>query len=296
MGYTENKISRLCSLRDKKSAGTIKMFITENYNKEGEGFHIKSVINKELQRIEKLEKQIKINSQITDSQKLSCRKVRGNYQYLINNTYVSKIEDDEKIRKLAKEEYQRDLLPLLEKEIKYLKLIQKTETQIEEVYNNTYEGKRVLFAPDIKPVNSIIEQFENETYEGLGFDENDPTDYITNRGERVRSKSEKIIADELDRQGIPYKYEKPLLLSVDGKTKNFYPDFTVLNVSSGEIKYMEHLGMVDHPNYYKNTLAKLDVYERNGLLVGRDIILLHESSYRPLSTRAVSDYIFEFLK
>ena len=202
----------------------------------------------------------------------------------------------DKIRKLAVEEYRRNLLPLLEKEIKYLKLIHKTETQIEEIYNKTYEGKRILFEPDIVPINTIIEQFENEAYEGLGFDEDDKTDYITNRGERVRSKSEKIIADELDRLGIPYKYEKPLLLNVDGKTKNFYPDFTVLNVSSGEIKYVEHLGMMDHPNYYKNALAKLDVYERNGLLVGRDIILFHESSYRPLSTRTVSDYILEFLK
>jgi len=53
--------------------------------------------------------------------------------------------------------------------------------------------------------------------------------------------------------------------------------------------------MMDHPNYFKNVLFKLDVYEKNGLLVGKNLILLHESSYRPLNTRVIAEYIDEFL-
>ncbi len=53
--------------------------------------------------------------------------------------------------------------------------------------------------------------------------------------------------------------------------------------------------MMDNPNYYNNALSKLDVYERNGLMIGRDIMLLHESAYRPLNTRVIQDYIQEFL-
>ena len=53
--------------------------------------------------------------------------------------------------------------------------------------------------------------------------------------------------------------------------------------------------MLDNPVYFKNTLGKLDVYEKNNLLIGRDVILLHESSYRPLNTRVIADYITEFL-
>jgi len=227
--------------------------------------------------------------------KLTCRKVRGSYQYLINTHYASKIHEINAIKELAIKEYHKALLPLIKKEIKYLKLLLKTEEQIENAYNGMYEGKRILFEPDLIPTSKIIEDFENTTYEGLSFDDNDQTEYYTNRGERVRSKSEKIIADELARQKIPYKYEKPLVLFVDGKQKQFFPDFTVLNKTTGKIIYLEHLGMMDNSYYYNNTLNKLDIYEKNGLLIGKDILIFHESSRQPLNTRTIDDYINEFL-
>ena len=227
--------------------------------------------------------------------KLTCRKVRGSYQYLINTHYASKIHEINAIKELAIKEYHKALLPLIKKEIKYLKLLLKTEEQIENAYNGMYEGKRILFEPDLIPTSKIIEDFENTTYEGLSFDDNDQTEYYTNRGERVRSKSEKIIADELARQKIPYKYEKPLVLFVDGKQKQFFPDFTVLNKTTGKIIYLEHLGMMDNSYYYNNTLNKLDIYEKNGLLIGKDILIFNESSRQPLNTRTIDDYINEFL-
>lgn len=227
--------------------------------------------------------------------KLTCRKVRGSYQYLINTHYASKILEINAIKELAIKEYHKALLPLIKKEIKYLKLLLKTEEQIKNAYNGMYEGKRILFEPDLIPTSKIIEDFENTTYEGLSFDDNDQTEYYTNRGERVRSKSEKIIADELARQKIPYKYEKPLVLFVDGKQKQFFPDFTVLNKTTGKIIYLEHLGMMDNSYYYNNTLNKLDIYEKNGLLIGKDILIFHESSRQPLNTRTIDDYINEFL-
>ena len=229
------------------------------------------------------------------TEKLTCRKVRGSYQYLINSHFVSKVHNIKRIKELAIAEYHRTLLPLIGKEIKYIKLLLKTEERIKAAYNRMYEGKRILFEPDLIPVSMIIEDFENVVYDGLPFDDNDQTEYYTNRGERVRSKSEKIIADELARQKIPYKYEKPLVLFVDGKQKQFFPDFTVLNKTTGKIIYLEHLGMMDNSYYYNNTLNKLDIYERNGLLIGRDILILHESSRQPLNTKIINDYINEFL-
>lgn len=47
----------------------------------------------------------------------------------------------------------------------------------------------------------------------------------TQKGERVRSKSEKTLADYFYYHGIPYKYECPLLLKGFGI---IYPDFTFL--------------------------------------------------------------------
>lgn len=230
-----------------------------------------------------------------EEQTLSCRKTKGHYQYLINQKYASKVKDLDKIKMLAREEYWKKLLSIMDRYERQLKAVQVTHKQLYEVYERMNEGKQILFEPDFVPIAQKIQNFNNETYEGLAFSESDKTEYFTHRGERVRSKSEKIIADELDRHGIPYHYEMPLLLRVDGQTKEFHPDFTLMNITTGEVKYLEHLGMMDSPNYYGNALAKLDAYERNGLLIGRDVLLLHESAYRPLNTRVISDYINEFL-
>lgn len=235
------------------------------------------------------------DDRLTSNTNFACKKIRGHYRYYIDEKYASLNKEFNQISEMALAEYRRKLKPILETEIRYLRHALETEAKLIEVYNNLYEGKRVVFEPDILPVSEKMMRFEQEEYEGLPFDENDRTEYYTNRGERVRSKSEKIIADELNRQGIPYKYEKPLKLLVDGKIKEFYPDFTVMNITDGEIKYLEHLGMMDNPLYFKNTLSKLDIYEKNKLLVGRDVILLHESSYRPLNTKVITDYINEFL-
>ena len=64
-----------------------------------------------------------------------------------------------------------------------------------------------------------------EEYHGKEFKEGVPV-ILTEKGERVRSKSEKIIADYFYRKNILYKYEKPLYLNGYGIV---YPDFTLLS-------------------------------------------------------------------
>jgi len=228
-------------------------------------------------------------------QKLICKKSKSHYDYYVDGKYISKRKEMERLRNMAKQEYREKLLAELKIECKYLRRALEADRRLSDIYRKMHKGKRLLIDPDYEPIEKRIEEFETAKYSGLGFSENDQTEYITGKGERVRSKSEKIIADELARQGIPYKYEKPLQLNVDGMMKTFYPDFTVMNVVTGEIKYLEHFGMLDSSNYLKNTLSKLDIYEKNGLLIGREVILLHESSFRPMNTRVITDYIREFL-
>lgn len=260
---------------------------------------MKKRVSLEILKLETIRQNIlkeeKRKNRLTEHEKLRCKKQKNSFQYYIGGKFVGKRAKMEHIRALAVAEYHDKLLRALNIEIRALQRAMQTDQKLSDVYRCMHKGKQVLFQPEYSPVEMIIQKFEKEEYVGLGFSENDPAGYITNRGERVRSKSEKIIADELDRQGIPYKYEKPLKLNVDGMVKDFYPDFTALNISTGEVKYLEHLGMMDNPHYYKNTLAKLDAYEKNGLLIGRDIILLHESFSRPLNTRSVVNYIKEFL-
>ncbi len=256
-------------------------------------------IKKEILMLELLEKRIQKEKRIIDDRlvtsALACKENHGYFEYYVDGKYVSKRKKGELLRSLARSEYWNKLAPVLRNELRVLKRALHTKENMSDVYRHMYKGKRLLFVPDYAPIELKTREFEMEQYEGLGFREDDSAFILTNKGERVRSKSEKIIGDELARLGIPYKYEKPLKLNIEGTIKEIYPDFTVMNITTGEIKYLEHLGMMDNPQYYKNTLSKLDIYERNGLLIGRDVILLHESYYHPLNTKVVTEYIKEFL-
>ncbi|SFH72967.1 hypothetical protein SAMN04487830_106120 [Pseudobutyrivibrio sp. OR37] len=61
----------------------------------------------------------------------------------------------------------------------------------------------------------------------------------------VRSKSEKIIADALEKYNVPYQYEPMLELGYN----TIYPDFVVLNLRTRKTVYWEHLGLVSDIEY-----------------------------------------------
>lgn len=115
------------------------------------------------------------------------------------------------------------------------------------------------------------------------FEENAPEIY-TEKGERVRSKSEKIIADKLFLLGIPYRYECPLHLS---DRLVVYPDFTILRVAERKELYWEHFGMMDDADYVENVMLKISSYEKNGVFLGIDLFATFETSRKPLNARAL---------
>ena len=84
----------------------------------------------------------------------------------------------------------------------------------------------------------------------------------TRRGELVLSKSEVIIANELDNRGIDYIYEKELRFE---KGPSRYPDFTIEDAASGLTFYWEHCGMLTDPGYQRRWEAKQKWYEANGI-------------------------------
>ncbi len=83
----------------------------------------------------------------------------------------------------------------------------------------------------------------------------------TARGERVRSKSEVIIANQLHAAGIEYSYE-PLVV-INGKER--YPDFVIEDDDSGEIYYWEHLGLMSDPQYRERWQRKREDYIAHGI-------------------------------
>ncbi|PKM86490.1 MAG: hypothetical protein CVU87_12025 [Firmicutes bacterium HGW-Firmicutes-12] len=81
----------------------------------------------------------------------------------------------------------------------------------------------------------------------------------TIRGEMVRSKSEVIVANILDKMKIEYFYEEPLNVS----DKTYIPDFTLRY--QGKTAYLEHLGMLRDKSYKKHWDEKRANYESVGI-------------------------------
>ena len=150
---------------------------------------------------------------------------------------------------------------------------------------NSYRKKLVEQA--IISDEEFVKQWQETKYVKKEF-EDDLQEIITEKGEYVRSKSEKIIADKLYMLGIPYRYECPILL--DGNIK-IYPDFTILKMPERKEVYLEHFGMLDDPNYVNNTIFKLNTYERNGIYLGVNLFVTYETSKKPLNVRALDEMI-----
>ena len=207
--------------------------------------------------------------------------------------YISK-ENIELARALAQKEYDIKLLKLLKLRIAAIERLTSKypEQTIFDVYEMLDPEKQKLVTPIILPDEQYAEEWMRVSYAGKAFKPDDTGSFYTEKGERVRSKSEVIIANALFHAGIPYRYECPLKLG--GKT--LYPDFRILKLSTRTEIIFEHFGMLDDPEYLDVFLKKLDFYAFNGLLPGRGLVYTQESSSHPLDTRVLQVIIDTYLR
>ncbi len=114
---------------------------------------------------------------------------------------------------------------------------------------------------------------------------------VTMKGLKVRSKSEMIIADMLDAENIPYRYEAELVLG----NQSIYPDFTICRPEDGKIIYWEHFGMADDRQYSMAMHQKMDLYISHGILPGNGLIISCETRELTIGTRIIHNIIKAYL-
>ena len=150
----------------------------------------------------------------------------------------------------------------------------------------------MLVDPIIIPDDELVLQWhERFKTEQNGF--RDELQYQTDRGELVRSKSEKILADTFNKNDVPYVYE-PMIKLKNGHT--LFPDFALLNVRKRKTIYWEHFGLINDPEYAQRSMKKIDEYERNNLICGDNLIFSTESHESPLNLHLIENKIRLFLK
>ena len=197
-------------------------------------------------------------------------------------------------RQLAQKDYDARLIKLLQKEISALQNYMKQTCNgraIPELYDSLCPARRSLITPAILTNEQYAARWLDVSWTGRPFASDAP--YIcTARGERVRSKSEVIIADTLFRYNIPYRYEFPITLKRSnsddirrdlGRSITLYPDFLCLNTRTRTEFYWEHFGLMDSTEYSNNAAGKLRLYTENGILAGRNLIITMETQTEPFS-------------
>ena len=196
--------------------------------------------------------------------------------------------DTKLIESLVQKDYLKRVLREARRELKAIERMLKIypETLVEDVFDRLPEGRKA----HAKPINICDDAFAKKwmetPYRRKSFSKDAP-EFYTIKGERVRSKSEVIIADRLMANGIPYRYECPLQV---GK-KIIHPDFTILRMSDRKILYHEHCGKIGDPQYAEDMLVRTRDYNRAGILFGDRLFYTFESENVPLDVKNLDDMI-----
>ncbi|MBO4636973.1 MAG: hypothetical protein J5685_07490 [Clostridiales bacterium] len=260
------------------------------------------MLNTRIDRLSKLIAFMNKQNNQDNGSTVRIRNMNGYTRYVITdpNDHNKEIYIGEKdlglVRSVAQRGYNQKVISVAEKELSFLKrVVMRYPTKPEDVYRQLDDARKALVEPVVLDDELYAQKWLEKPYVGRVI-EKDVITFPTVNGERVISKSEKIIADSLYRLGIPYKYDCPLnLTGEDGRTQTKYPDFTTLNVKRRKEYYVEHLGMMDDPGYIERNLKKIELYERNGIYPGDNLILIHETSLRPLDVEIMERMLARFL-
>lgn len=200
--------------------------------------------------------------------------------------YLSK-KNQGLIGALAQKQYNIELSKFLDEQLNLMLTFEeaKKPQSVQKVFDSLPEEIKEFVTPCEVSDTQFLKQWLSKPYSTNPYPIK--SIYTTMNGEKVRSKSEALIADRLKAYGIPYKYECPLCIG--GKT--IYPDFTILNINTRQEVYFEHFGMMDNPVYVEKFLTRMDLYHENEIIDGINLFYTFEIEERPFDLSALNSLI-----
>ena len=250
-------------------------------------YELKQIIHKEEKRLKKIpEGSVQVTG--TEKKVMFYINQEGKRRY-------AREKDQKLVQKLCQKDYDQRILDKAQKELKELERLYKNYDikAYESVYENLHPVRQKLINPIWIPDDEYVKQWEAVPYTPKGFEPDYP-EYYTDKGERVRSKSEILIANALKKHKIPYRFEYPLQL--DSYSPTIHPDFTVLNVRTRKEYLWEHMGKMDKEGYRDYALNRIIDYEKHGIFPGDKLILTHETLNNPLNSKIIEKNILHYLK
>lgn len=204
----------------------------------------------------------------------------------IRRKYIS-LDSMDLARQLAQQAYNRSMSALLSWMEKESMSLREIDRAVDLQLLKLCPERRALIRPVQPTLEDKLKEWKSKSYQGLPFRSDDSCLY-TNNKERVRSKTEKILADLFQKEGITYKYECPLLLE-EGIT--IYPDFTFYDPSAEKEIYWEHHGLIGEGEYMMTTVKKIRSYENNDIELGRQLLVTFEGAGLGVDYRRVERMI-----
>ena len=259
---------------------------------------IKQIFDKRLAELEEIRDRAEQELRIAPEGKLRINRNRKSVQYYHrqirgdkNGAYIP-AANKELAGKLAQKNYDEKILKASDQEMQAIAayLTKCPSVLPEKIYDHLSAERKELVIPFYETDDMIVEKWQSVQYKGKPFKEDDPV-FHTDRGERVRSKSEVIIANAMNAKGRPYRYEYPL----DIGGRRFYPDFTILNLRERKVIYWDHFGMMSDPEYARKAVWKIQFYQRHGFFPGDNLICTFETRDQPLDPGLVRQMIDRFL-
>ena len=261
---------------------------------------LKKMLLEEEARLRKIAEQTKEQLKVAPEGILRVSKCKNQVQYYQripgvtekNGKYIPKSEI-KLAKQLAQKTYNERVLKLVNRRLKQIECITREfeDDEIEELFQRESLERQALINPVEPTWKQLVSEWEKEEYQGKEVDENFPEIYAE-RGERVKSKSEKILADYFYRNQIPYKYEKPIYLKGYGI---IYPDFTFISKKTLKPIYWEHEGMMDDPLYARRAVSKIALNQKNGIFPGESLNLTFETEKKILNTTEIEMLVRRYI-
>lgn len=233
-----------------------------------------------------------------DNQQIRISRSHGYPQYYLvssntapNGTYIKK-KNLSIASKILQTDYYLELLDNINQELSSIDNFLKhcPATPYENIYSSLDVAKQKLVKPIIDTDEVFLKKWINEHPDYLNtypF----PGNCFTNDNREVRSKSEILIANALIKYSVPFRYECKLIAN----NRNYYPDFTCLNMRTRKTWIWDHAGLLSSPQYAADLCERVDVYEKYGYYFGDGLISTFECHDNSINTKTIDYYINRYL-
>lgn len=250
-----------------------------------------SVLGSEVQRLEKeISKAPKGSLRISSSRGHPRMYFREN-QSVRNGKYITNMKLAEA---LVQKEYDKTVLSELKKLLRILNVLISAlkNSKLGSFTSGYSEFRKKMITENylLMPDSEYAEKWLSRPFITKEFKPGD-SEHYTQKELRVSSKSEARIGDMLDSMNIPYKYQARI------KVGNciYHPDFICLNVRTRREIIWEHCGKMDDPEYLEDFMRRIENYQKNGYVIGVDLILTFETLKMPMNSKIVLRTINNYL-